>query len=123
MAEMTLNPTSPIPDTAVAPPPEEAFLHLPEQTKTQSPDPVTRQEEQPPLEIEDLRQAADDMNTAMEAFNQRYRFGIYQDTDQFYVQVLDSSSGRTLRTRPVQDLLELRRRLQDMVGLVVDEEL
>ncbi|MEK7866924.1 MAG: flagellar protein FlaG [Planctomycetota bacterium] len=121
MAEMTLNPTSPIPDTAVAPPPEEAFLHLPE--ASQSPEPATRQEEQPPLEIEDLHQAADEMNTAMEAFNQRYRFGIYQDTDQFYVQVLDSSSGRTLRTRPVQDLLELRRRLQDMVGLVVDEEL
>ncbi len=121
MADVTLNPTNPIPDPTVGFPHEEPVFQLPDEI--QAPDPFAGKAEREPLELEDLRQTANDMNAAMEALNQRYRFGIYQDTDQFYVQVLDSSSGRTLRTRPVQDLLELRRRLQDMVGLVVDEEL
>ncbi|GEM_PF-7114691 len=121
MAEVTLNPTSPAPDPAVALPQGEPVFQLPGELQFQ--DPLARQGKQEPLELKDVQQAADEMNAAMEAFNQRYRFGIYQDTDQFYVQVLDGTSGRTLRTRPVQDLLELRRRLQDMVGLVMDEEL
>lgn len=121
MTDITLNSTTPIPDPAVTLPHGEPMFELPEEL--QAPDPLARRQEREALEFGDLRRVADDMNAAMEALNQRYRFGIYQDTDQFYVQVLDATSGRTLRTKPVQDLLELRRRLQDMVGLIVDEDL
>lgn len=121
MADITLNPTTSTTDPAVMLPHEERIFELPEELQVR--DPLARRGDQESLEVQDLRQAVDELNTAMEALNQRYRFGIYEDTDQFYVQVQDAASGRVLRTRPIEDLLELRRRLQDMVGLVVDEEL
>lgn len=122
MAEVTFNLASPQPDPAVTAPPADAFLSLPETgTATQEPAPSPRAIEK--QDVEQARQTAKDMNAAMEALSEQYRFGIYQDTDQFYMQVRDSRSGKVVKTRPVQDLLDLHKRLQDMVGLVVDEEL
>ncbi len=105
--------------TATAPP-RDAFLSLPQAA---TPDQAPRPEVVQKQNAEEARRTARDMNAAMQALNEQYRFGIYQDTDQFYVQVLDANSGKVLKTRPVQDLLDLHKRLQDMVGLVMDEHL
>ena len=71
---------------------------------------------------ETITKAVKDMNAAMQASGQYMRFGVYGDTDQFYVQVIDMNSRKVVKMMPPEALLELRQRLQESVGLIVDEE-
>ncbi len=120
MAEMTFNLAGSASGSSATAAPRDAFPSLPQAA---TPAPAPRPKATQKQDADQARQTAKDMNAAMEALNEQYRFGIYQDTDQFYVQVLDASSRKVLKTKPVQDLLDLHKRLQDMVGLIVDEHL
>ncbi|MBI5360798.1 MAG: flagellar protein FlaG [Planctomycetes bacterium] len=79
-------------------------------------------EEQKKPSEEDIVSTVRDINKMMRDANQQMRFGIYEGTDQMYVQVIDVQSKRVVKMMPPENLLSLRTRLQEAVGIVLDEE-
>lgn len=78
-------------------------------------------DEGPHVNREILQRALDKLNRLAESFNQQLKFGLYEGTDQLYVQVLDRGSNRIIKVMPPEEFLKLHARLQKAVGVVLDE--
>jgi uncharacterized FlaG/YvyC family protein len=70
----------------------------------------------------ELSQVVDQLNHVMDRLNTRLRFGIYDGTEQLYVQVYDARTREVLKTIPPEKLLALRIRLRQAIGLLLDED-
>lgn len=83
--------------------------------------PVAVQPEAPPKPDDgaeqQLRRALE--RSATPQFN--YRYGVRERTGDFYVQVLDARTREVNKTIPIEELLDLRERIQDQVGLILDQ--
>jgi len=75
--------------------------------KPQDPDPV-----KPNLEH---------LNRMLEELGYGVRYGLYKGTEEFYATVTDLRTGKVVRQIPSEELLELHRRLFEMVGAFLDE--
>lgn len=89
--------------------------------RNQAPSETAPEDKKKPSE-EDIVSTVRDINKMMRDANQQMRFGIYEGTDQMYVQVIDVQSKRVVKMMPPENLLSLRTRLQEAVGIVLDEE-
>lgn len=63
------------------------------------------------------------INKLMSGLNNRLEFGLFQDTDQLYVKVVDRRNGQVVKVLPPEDFLELSQKIADAVGLILDEEI
>ncbi len=85
-------------------------------------EPTPLQEAETPLTREDAESLVEDMNQVLEGVNRRLKFGLYGETEQFYVQVIDRASNSTVKMLPARELLDLRDRIFQQVGMLVDEQ-
>ena len=72
--------------------------------------------------LEDTRRQLEDLNRIMDGLGSRMQFSVYQDTDQFYVQLVDRASNEVLKVMPAEHILELRARIGEAVGVFLDAE-
>jgi flagellar protein FlaG len=82
-------------------------------------------EEQSPLAVqaEDVRSAAEQMKQVVEAASGRnLAFDIFEDTKQLFVRIRDQDSGEEIKQIPAEEVLELQARVQEILGLFVDEK-
>lgn len=75
-----------------------------------------------PLPLDDARGEIENLNKIMEGIGGRLEFGFYEDTEQFYVQLVDRKQGKVVKMMPPEYLLELKSRIQNAVGLILDEK-
>ena len=62
-------------------------------------------------------------NERSEALNQRLIYGVYETTQEFFVRVIERQTNRQIKVIPPEDFLEMRARLQETVGALLDEEI
>ncbi len=75
-----------------------------------------------PVRADDVRAAAAELKQVIEiSSGSQLNFDIYDDTEQLYAEVKDRSSGEVVKTIPAQEVMELRKRIGEMVGMVLDE--
>ena len=77
----------------------------------------------PPLPQEDSG-AQEQLRNSLErdaSLQVLYRYGVRERTGDFYVQVLDVRTSEVHKTIPMEELLDLRERLRDQVGLILDK--
>ncbi len=75
------------------------------------------------LEIseDDLKVQVDLLNDTLRTFDKRLRFNIHTETEQIYTHVIDAETEEILREIPPEEVLDMVARLDEMVGLIVDE--
>ncbi|MBO8142018.1 MAG: flagellar protein FlaG [Firmicutes bacterium] len=78
--------------------------------------PLTREADRSTLE-----QVADGLNRTFEAVDKQLRFLVHEETERVYVRVIDRESGEVIREIPPEKLLDLIGRIQEMIGLLIDE--
>lgn len=61
------------------------------------------------------------MNIVMNAMDIQARFSIHQATHQVMVKVVNIETGQVIREIPPQKVLDMVAKMQEMVGLLVDE--
>lgn len=72
---------------------------------------------------EDLRSAAAQLKQVVEtASNRKLAFEVDQTSGSFYVQVRDLNSGDLIKQIPSEEMLRLRERLDDLIGIFLDEK-
>ncbi|MFW5882007.1 MAG: flagellar protein FlaG [Planctomycetota bacterium] len=75
-----------------------------------------------PVRADDVRTAAAELKQVIEiSSGNQLNFDIYDETEQLYAEVKDRSSGEVVKTIPAQEVMELRKRIGEMVGMVLDE--
>ena len=72
---------------------------------------------------DDVRSAAAELRQVIEVANGRQlAFDVYDKTEDIFVEISDQSSGEVIKQIPAKEVLELRSRLQEMIGFMVDEQ-
>lgn len=70
---------------------------------------------------ESIRDAVEELNQVMRGISSRLDFEIYDATDDMFVRVIDRRTNQVIRQMPPQELLDVRARIADAVGLILDE--
>jgi uncharacterized FlaG/YvyC family protein len=75
-----------------------------------------------PVGSGDLRAATAQLKQVIEtASGKRLSFEVDQDSDQLYVQIKDQATGEVITQIPSKDIMNLHRRLGEMLGMMVDK--
>jgi uncharacterized FlaG/YvyC family protein len=69
-----------------------------------------------------IDQAVENLRSAGDLFNKRLDFRIDEATNRIVVKVIDTRTDKVIKEIPPEQLLHLAAKIQEMVGLLVDEE-
>jgi len=72
-------------------------------------------------DIKKLAEAVEKMNKTTRIFNKSMHFKLHEESNRWQVQIMDLDSGKVLREIPPKEVLDVVARIQEMVGLFVDE--
>ncbi|HHU83371.1 MAG TPA: flagellar protein FlaG [Firmicutes bacterium] len=73
-----------------------------------------------------LEEKTGQLNRAMEIFNKRLRFEVHEETERIMVKILEKRTGNTdevIREIPPERVLDMLARLEEMIGLLIDERI
>jgi flagellar protein FlaG len=82
------------------------------------------EKERKDLSREDLEEAVKEIGKRLETIGSTFRFGLYKDleTKSIVGQLRDKMTGEVIKQFPAEEVLKLREKLQDLVGLLFDEK-
>jgi flagellar protein FlaG len=69
-----------------------------------------------------LNDAIVKLRKAGDLFNRRLDFQVDKDTQRIIVKVIDTETDKVIKEIPPEQLVQLAAKIQEMVGLLVDEE-
>jgi flagellar protein FlaG len=69
-----------------------------------------------------LNDAIDKLKKAGDIFNRRLEFKVDEETHRIMVKVIDTETDKVIKEIPPEQIIELAAKIQEMVGLLVDEE-
>lgn len=72
--------------------------------------------------LEDVDQAVEKINTAVQAFSQTLEFSIDKETDSFIVKVVDKETKEVIRQIPSEELLNIAQALDKLQGLLIKDK-
>jgi len=73
-----------------------------------------------------LEEKTGQLNRALEIFNKRLRFEVHEGTERIMVKILEKRTGDTdevIREIPPERVLDMLARLEEMIGLLIDERI
>lgn len=80
-------------------------------------------QEQKALSAEEAAEAVREMQARLDSIgNTRLNFSLHKEPDAVVVQITDRNSGELLRQFPAEETLQLRKKLNELVGLLFDEK-
>jgi flagellar protein FlaG len=75
-----------------------------------------------PVSSDDLRAAAAQIKQVVEAASsRRLGFAVHEESGDLVVKVTDSETGKMVKQIPGEEVLRMRDRLHDMIGMFIDE--
>ena len=69
-----------------------------------------------------LNDAIEKLKDAGDIFNRRLDFKIDEETNRIMVKVIDTETNKVIKEIPPEQLIRLAAKIQEMIGLLVDEE-
>jgi uncharacterized FlaG/YvyC family protein len=69
-----------------------------------------------------IDQAVEKLRSAGDLFNKRLDFRVDEETNRIVVKVIDTRTDKVIKEIPPEQLLHLAAKIQEMIGLLVDEE-
>ena len=75
------------------------------------------------VSADEVRSAAEQLKQVVEvASGRNLAFDIDDDTKELFVRVHDQESGEEIKQIPAEDVLDLRARIEEILGMFVDEK-
>ena len=74
------------------------------------------------LSNEELAEAVEDIQSRLEVVGTRLGFSIHEETEDLVVEITNRESGELIRQIPSDEVLELRARLDELVGILFDKK-
>jgi flagellar protein FlaG len=85
-----------------------------------------RRTPEPEVEIDtpdiDIDRITEDLRIVSHAFNHRLEFSINRDLNQVVVKVIDRETDKVIKELPSEELQRVHVRVQEAIGLLIDEE-
>lgn len=71
--------------------------------------------------LERLEEKVNQLNETVEIFHKRIHFQIHEETERIMVQVIEKATDEVISEIPPEKVLDLVARIEEMIGLLVDE--
>lgn len=78
-------------------------------------------EEEETTSLERLEEKVKQLNETVEIFHKRIHFQIHEETNRIMVQVIEKATDEVISEIPPEKILDLVARIEEMIGLLVDE--
>lgn len=72
--------------------------------------------------IEIIEDTVEDMNDIVEKVREDLQFKIHEGTERLMVLVIDVNTREVIKELPPEEMLDLSARIQEMVGILIDEK-
>lgn len=82
---------------------------------------INQQEKKQKPGTEMIEGALDKINNTVRIFNRSIHFSKHEESGRLWVRVIDTETKKVVREIPPEEILEIVARLEEMVGLLVDE--
>jgi flagellar protein FlaG len=69
-----------------------------------------------------LNEVLEQLRTISDIFNRRLDFEVDEETKRVIVKVIDTKTDKVIKEIPPEQLVQLAAKIQEMIGLLVDEE-
>ena len=77
----------------------------------------------PPLNSGEIREAVAQLEKMVTQFNRRFDISVNESINRIVVKVIDTESDKIIKEIPPEEIQHLLFRLQEMMGLLVDEKI
>lgn len=74
-----------------------------------------------PQEIQNINEKVEQLNKTADLFNKKLHFLVHDETEQIVVQVVNSETGEIIKQIPPEKILEVLSRIDQVIGIFVDE--
>jgi len=81
-----------------------------------------QQEELEEFTEEQIEEGVETLNESVEALHKGLKFEIHEESDRMHVQVVDVIEDEVLKELPPEEILDMLGRIQEMVGIIIDEK-
>jgi flagellar protein FlaG len=71
---------------------------------------------------EEVRESVKDVNEIVDQVKEGLSFQIHEDTEELMVQVIDVNTDEVIKELPPEEMLDLKARIHEMVGILIDEK-
>ena len=75
-----------------------------------------------PFDKEQMKKVLEVVNNVMRGLNVRLEFGLYGNTDQLFVKIIDRANNNVVKVIPSAELLELKEKITEAVGVILDQD-
>ncbi|NLY10216.1 MAG: flagellar protein FlaG [Firmicutes bacterium] len=76
----------------------------------------------PTIKKEQVLSAIADLDHKIEFINKRFEFDVHDETSRIVVRIIDKDSEEVIREIPPEKILDLIAKINELVGLLVDEK-
>ncbi len=73
--------------------------------------------------MKELQDAVDSLNKFLETKTTHLKFQLHEKLQKYYVQIVDDNTDEVVKEIPSKKLLDVAAKIQEMVGILVDEKL
>ena len=70
----------------------------------------------------EVRESVKDVNEIVDQVKEGLSFQIHEDTEELMVQVIDVNTDEVIKELPPEEMLDLKARIHEMVGILIDEK-
>lgn len=74
------------------------------------------------LSNEELVEAVENIQSRLDVMGTKLGFSIHEETDDIVIEVTNRESGELIRQIPSEEVMELRARLDELVGIIFDKK-
>ncbi len=77
----------------------------------------------PQMTEEELGDTVESLNETLDALDKGLRFDVHEGTERLMVRIVHRKSDEVLREIPPEEVLDMMAKIQEMVGLLIDERI
>lgn len=81
-----------------------------------------REKQRKPLSSEDLAAIVKDLQERLDAMGTRLNFSVDEKTESIVIQIKHKKTGELLRQIPSEEMLEIKAKLEDLLGVLFDQK-
>jgi flagellar protein FlaG len=70
----------------------------------------------------EVKESVKDVNEIVNQVKEGLSFQIHEDTEELMVQVIDVNTEEVIKELPPEEMLDLKARIHEMVGILIDEK-
>lgn len=70
-----------------------------------------------------IKEEMDKLNDVLAAMDKNLRFKFHDQTDQLYVEVINTKTQEVIKSLPPEYMLELSVKMKELVGMIIDEKI